>query len=270
VPALEPINPDLHPHPALGDDEWRLFQEHFSIFPWSSLPPQACGFEMGCGSGMWAALVAQRCGQLWAIESDEVQASDAQQNLRGIEHIQVHQGTLSDSGIEPGSMDFGYALSAIQEASHPAELLRSCVEKLKPGAPFLLYLCYALDNRPTWYRALWRASDIGRRVISRSSPKTRARLSTALALGAYLPLARGARLAERLGLPVDALPLATYRAARFDTMKQGAAERFAAPSQARFSAEQLRVLMANAGLHRLQVSTEPPFWTAVGYRADCP
>ncbi len=103
-------------------------------------------------------------------------------------------------------------------------------------------------------------------MISRRSPKTRSRLSTALALGAYLPLATGARLAERLGLPVDALPLATYRSARFETMKQGAAERFAAPRQARFSAEQLRALMANAGLHRVHISTEPPFWTAVGYR----
>lgn len=268
MPALDPINPDLHRHPALGEDEWQLFKDHFSIFPWSSLPAEPSGFELGCGSGMWAALVAQRCAKLWAIESDEAQAAQAQQHLQVLGNVQVHSGTLDDSQLEHGSMDFGYALSAIQDATEPAVLLRECVQRLKPGAPFLFYVCYALDNRPAWYRALWQASEMGRRVISRSSPKTRSNLSTVLALGAYLPLARAALCMERLGMPVDGLPLATYRAARFETMKLGAEERFAAPSQARFSTEQLRILMAEAGLQRVQVSSAPPFWTALGYRAD--
>ena len=38
----------------------RRFAEYFALFPWDSLPRNAVGFDAGCGSGRWAALVAPR------------------------------------------------------------------------------------------------------------------------------------------------------------------------------------------------------------------
>lgn len=31
-----------------------LFSQYFSLFPWDKLPPDACGFDLGCGSGRWS------------------------------------------------------------------------------------------------------------------------------------------------------------------------------------------------------------------------
>ncbi len=41
-------NPDLQ----------ATFQSYFSIFPWHELPPNAEGFDLGCGTGRWAHFVA--------------------------------------------------------------------------------------------------------------------------------------------------------------------------------------------------------------------
>jgi hypothetical protein len=85
------------------------------------------------------------------------------------------------------------------------------VQKLKPGAPFLVYLYYAFDNRPWWFQALWRTSDMLRRVVSRLPRAMTYGLSQALALLVYLPLASTAALLERFGLPVSNFPLSFYR-----------------------------------------------------------
>lgn len=49
-----------------------LFQTYFHLFPWSALPPAAEGFDMGCGSGRWAKLVAPRVGRLNCIDRKSV------------------------------------------------------------------------------------------------------------------------------------------------------------------------------------------------------
>src|SRR5204862_4611264 len=38
----------------------KLFNEYFSIFPFERLPDAAEGFDLGCGTGRWAELVADR------------------------------------------------------------------------------------------------------------------------------------------------------------------------------------------------------------------
>src|SRR6516225_1656653 len=68
--------------------------------------------------------------------------------------------------------------------------IRSIGAKLKAGAPFLIYLYYALDNRPWWYRAIWRASDVLRRLISRLPRGLRLLISQIIAISVYWPLAR--------------------------------------------------------------------------------
>lgn len=42
------------------DEQQSLFDKYFSIFPWTKLPEEASGFDMGCGSGRWGKLLAPR------------------------------------------------------------------------------------------------------------------------------------------------------------------------------------------------------------------
>ncbi len=47
-----------------GEELQTMFDNYFNIFPWKSLPDGAIGFDLGCGSGRWAKLVAPRVGKL--------------------------------------------------------------------------------------------------------------------------------------------------------------------------------------------------------------
>src|SRR5205807_992774 len=77
--------------------------------------------------------------------------------------------------------------------------LAACVRTLKRGAPMLLYIYYAFDNRPTWFRLLWRVSDGLRRLLSRAPFRLKSVVAELLAACVYWPLARGAKVSERLG-----------------------------------------------------------------------
>src|ERR1700752_4453987 len=49
-------------------DARRQFDAYFRIFPWNTLPERAEGFDLGCGSGRWAKLVAPRVAMLHCID----------------------------------------------------------------------------------------------------------------------------------------------------------------------------------------------------------
>jgi SAM-dependent methyltransferase len=243
----------------------RIFQSYFALFPWEALPDRAEGFDLGCGSGRWAQLVAPRVGRLHCI--DPSAAIDvARRNLAGHPNCAFHQASVDAIPIADRSMDFGYSLGVLHHVPDTEAGVRSCVAKLKPGAPFLLYLYYAFDNRPAWFRAVWRASDLLRRVISALPHPVRYWVSQMLAAGVYLPLARTAKMLERSGRDVAHFPLSVYRNYTFYTMRTDALDRFGTRLERRFSRRDITGMMERAGLDRITVSPNEPFWCAVGYR----
>ena len=163
-------------------------------------------------------------------------------------------------------MDFGYSLGVLHHVPDTAAGIRACAAKLKPGAPFLVYLYYAFDNRPAWFRALWKASDYARWGISRLPPSGRFVVSQVLAGSVYFPLARTAALLERRGVDVERFPLSAYRNHSFYVMRNDALDRFGTRLEHRFTQTQIRDMLAAAGLERIEVSDEFPYWCAVGYR----
>ena len=138
--------------------------------------------------------------------------------------------------------------------------LRACAAKLKPGAPFLVYLYYALDNRPAWFRALWRVSDAARRLISKLPFAVRCRVTDVIAVLVYWPLARFARLVEMLGFNVDSFQ-------SFYLMRNDALDRFGTALERRFTRGEVRTMLEGAGFERVRFSEHWPFWCAVGYKA---
>jgi len=142
--------------------------------------------------------------------------------------------------------------------------LADCVRKLKPGGWFLVYLYYDLDGRPAWYRALWSASDVGRRAVSRLPFPLRKAVTTMIAAGVYWPLARFAGFAERMGADVSNLPLSAYRQTSFYSMRTDALDRFGTRLEQRFSREQIERMMADTGLIHIRFSESEPYWVACG------
>lgn len=243
-----------------------LFTRYFSIFPWGALPERAVGFDLGCGSGRWAKCVAPRVGRLHCVDASPAALDVARRNLAGAPNCEFHLASVESAPLAPASMDFGYSLGVLHHVPDTAAGLRSCVDKLKPGAPFLLYLYYAFDNRPAWFRLLWSASDAVRWIVSAAPGPLRYAFSQLLAVLVYFPLARFARLCELAGLSVDLLPLSYYRRSSFYTMRTDALDRFGTRLEQRFTRPEIQEMMERAGLERIVFSEAMPYWTAVGYR----
>jgi ubiquinone/menaquinone biosynthesis C-methylase UbiE len=243
-----------------------LFNQYFAIFPWDDLRQDPVGFDLGCGSGRWARIVAPRVGWLHCIDPSDAAIAVAKKTLEGQRNCSFHVAGVDDIPLEDGSMDFGYALGVLHHVPDTFAGIRSCVAKLKPGAPLLLYLYYAFDNRPLWFRALWKGSDAIRRRVSALPYRLQNGISFGIASAVYWPLARLSALLERRGVNVDALPLSYYRHRSFYVMRTDARDRFGTSLEHRFTAGEIREMMERAGLERIQFSPNVPFWCAVGFK----
>jgi ubiquinone/menaquinone biosynthesis C-methylase UbiE len=245
-----------------------LFKKYFKVFPWARLPAQAEGFDMGCGSGRWAQLVAPKVGRLHCIDPSSA-IHVAKRNLRLQDNCEFHAAGVADAVLPENSMDFGYSLGVLHHVPDTAEGIKACVRFLKPGAPFLLYLYYALDNRSVFYRGLWKASELIRGAVSAMPHGLRYIVSQAIAGTVYWPLARLAKLTEALGFSAAqaaAMPLGFYRHLSFYTMRTDALDRFGTALEQRYSKAQIHSMMTAAGLQDIVFSDESPYWCAVGYR----
>lgn len=245
-------------------DTQRLFETYFSVFPWTKLSPNSVGFDLGCGTGRWARLVAPRVGTLHCIDPS-VAIEVARRNLNAHGNCEFHQAGVANIPLSDRSMDFGYSLGVLHHVPETSAALAACVAKLKPGAPFLVYLYYAFDNRPAWFRMIWRYSDWVRKVVSRLPYGLRFLVSQVIAVIIYWPLARIAKIAEHLGAKVTNFPLSAYRECGFYVMRTDALDRFGTRLEQRFTRAEMAAIMASAGLANITFSENGPFWCAVGY-----
>ena len=250
----------------LSENEHReLFDNYFSLFPWEVLTEDAQGFDLGFGSGRWAKLVAPRVGHLYCI--DPSSALDvARKNLSHFSNCDFYNAAVDAIPLQDSSMDFCYSLGVLHHVPDTEAGIKACVDKLKVGAPFLLYLYYAFDNRPWWFVAIWRLSDGLRKVISRLPNGLRFFASQIIALLIYFPLAKSSRLLESIGVNINNFPLSGYRNCSFYTMRTDALDRLGTRLEKRFKKTQVLSMMEKAGLERIQFSKNMPFWCAVGFR----
>jgi SAM-dependent methyltransferase len=247
------------------DERQELFNRYFAVFPWHLVDTRAEGADVGCGSGRWAALVAPRVGTLHCVEPSRA-IEIARRNLGAQENVRFHRTVADQLPFADGTLDFAYSLGVLHHVPDTAAALHGISRKLKPGAPLLLYLYYAFDNRPAWYAGLWRATEAGRGAISRLPHAVRYPVSQVIAGLVYWPLARLARLLERAGALPASFPLAFYRDKSFYTMRTDALDRFGTRLEQRFTRAEITAMMRGASLDDITFSDQPPYWCAVGFR----
>lgn len=241
----------------------RIFDKYFDHFPWDRLGENSIGMDAGCGSGRWAKFVAPRVGKLICVDASAGAAAVAKERLQAFENCEVHACPLQEAPVADNSLDFAYCLGVLHYVPDPLSALKAIARKLKPGAPLLLYVYYALDNRPAWFRTFFRFADWIRRGIARTPYGSRRVLSDVLAATVYFPFARLAYILEKLKFNVQNIPLTAYRDRSFYTMRTDCLDRFGNHLEHRFTREQLGALLRQAGLTAIVIPTDEPYWRAV-------
>ena len=243
-----------------------LFGRYFSIFPWQRIGRESVGADIGCGSGRWSIFVAPRVGHLHLIDASPEALAVAGRNLGHLPNVSFHASSVDQIPLPDGSLDFAFSLGVLHHVPDTAEAIRDIAAKLKPGAPLLLYLYYNFDNRPAWYRMLWRASDVLRKGICRLPFTLRLLASQIVAAAIYFPLARLARLLDAQGKLPGAFPLAFYRNRSFYVMRTDALDRFGTKLEQRFSRTEIEDLMRRGGFEKVSFRDSSPYWCALGYK----
>lgn len=249
-----------------ADVREQIFSDYFSLFDWAALPPDAVGADIGCGSGRWAQVVAPRVGHLVLVDASPEALEVAKSNLGGVPNASFFNASVGALPVDDASLDFAYSLGVLHHVPDTAAAIAAVAAKLKRGAPFLVYLYYAFDNRGFAYRALWRISDGIRRVVSRLPHSLRYLVSQAIAAVVYWPLARTALLLEYLHVLPGAWPLAYYRDKPFYVLRTDSLDRFGTRLEKRFSRDEIRSMLADAGFVDIRFSDRAPYWCAIGIK----
>ena len=241
------------------------FDKYFSIFPWERLPENSVGFDAGCGSGRWAQFISPKVSKLHCIDPSEA-IDVARGNLSKFDNCIFHQCSVSDMPLSKESMDFGYSLGVLHHIPDTQKGLTDCVSKLKKGAPFLVYLYYTFENQPIWYQWIWKLSDLVRRLVYRLPHSSKLIICSFIAVFVYYPLARSAKIIEKLGFSVHSWPLSDYRNQTFYSLRTDALDRFGTKLEKRFTKLEIEKMMIKAGLMEIKFSDHTPYYCAVGIK----
>ena len=223
------------------------------------------GFDLGCGSGRWSELVSKKVAELHCIDASKVALSVAKENLKNCKNCKLHLASVDSIPLDDSSMDFGYSLGVLHHTPNPLEGLKSCVRKLKVGAPFLVYLYYDLEDRPLWYQLIWKITDIVRLITSRLPKKLRFIFAKLACLLIYFPFSRTALIFEKIGFNVEAFPLSFYRKYSYYVMNTDALDRFGTRVEHRYNKNEIIDMMKSANLENIKFNSTAPYWCAIGY-----
>lgn len=247
-------------------DLQNAFNQYFDIFPFDKISSKSVGFDMGCGSGRWAKLIAPRVGRLNCVDPSEMALLQAKVNLEGFSNCYFECATVASSQLPDASQDFGYSLGCLHHIPDTFKGIQACANKLKSGAPFLLYLYYRFDNKPDWYRFLWKVSDCFRKILCQLPFSIKSILCQVIAIIIYLPLSRAAKICEKVGIDISNFPLSDYRDKPIYFLKTDALDRFGTKLEKRFTKEEIKKMLFDAGFKDVEFSASTPYWVAVAIK----
>ena len=250
------------PDPKLKE----AFLQYFSLFPEQYINAHSVGFDAGCGSGRWARYIAPKVKHLYCFDPSQKALNVAKRNLSKFDNCSFECASIDDCSIANQSMDFGYCLGVLHHLPDTISALSNCVSKLKKGAPLLVYIYYKLDNKPLWFKCIWKCVDIVRRFTCVLPFKIKLLVAKLIAIFIYFPIARFSLALEFLGMNVSNIPLSDYRKKTFYFMSTDSLDRFGTKLELRFTRTEILSMMKKCGLTSIEFSNSRPFWLAIGYK----
>lgn len=239
--------PDLLPE---HDDEFDLY---FDLIDLEELRGRRV-VDLGCGIGRWAARLAPCCADIVLVDfSDAIFV--ARRNLAHYDNAIFILGDVLDLPFGDRAFDFAYCLGVLHHL--PIDAL-DATRSLRPLAPRLLvYLYYALDNRPAYFRVLLSVVTAMRLGLSRiRSPRVRNAVVWFLTLTAYVPLIT---FGERFPQLRGRLPLhEAYSGKSVGRLRQDVYDRFFTRIEQRFSRGQILTLCDT--FSSVTLSDHQPYW----------
>jgi len=244
------------------------FNSYFHIFPWDKVNKKSVGADIGCGSGRWASLVAPKIGHLHLVDPSSKALQVAKSNLKSFKNISFSHKSVDELNFKNNSLDFAYCLGVLHHIPDTLAGIKAISHKLKPGAPFLIYLYYAFDNRPLWFRIIWRISDFIRKIVSNLPTKLKHFICDILAFVVYLPFVKIGCILRYFNILPKNWPLKYYLENSLYVLRTDALDRFGTKLEKRFTKSQIQKMLLTCGFHSIKFSKFIPHWCAIAIKGD--
>lgn len=236
-------------------DHERLFAQYFDQVDLDGLRDARVA-DLGCGMGRWSFFMAPRCREIVLVDFSEA-IFVARDTLRDSPNALFFMGDVTELPFRDDFADLAFSLGVLHHLPIPA---LDAVRKLRrASARLVVYLYYALDNRPAHYRVILRGVDGVRSRLSRvRGARSRAAITWALALGVYRPLVGLGHLLRPFGAQRFVPLHEGYRGKSLKLIRQDAYDRFFTRIEQRVSRAQIETLADSFSVVR--VAQTFPFW----------
>ena len=228
-------------------------------------PATSVAGDFGAGSGRWSSRLEPYFSLVYALEPSNGASQVLRKKFTGDPKIVVLQETVGANSIPAASLDLAMSLGVLHHIPDTALAIKDVSRSIKPGGVFLCYLYYNLENKPTYYKVIFKGVNFVRRVISVLPQPIRRLSATIIAALVYWPLARLSKVLSKLGRNTSNLPLHHYADMPFVMLANDALDRFGTSLEQRFSKVEITEMLhaADFDLTTLKFSDSEPFWTFV-------
>jgi SAM-dependent methyltransferase len=219
--------------------------------------------DFGAGSGRWAERLVPFFHKIYALEPSVEAVQVMNEKFLQDSKVQVLHEDIEKNSISENSLDLAISLGVLHHIPDTSQAIIDVGNKIKSGGIFLCYLYYKVEDKPIYYRAVFRIVNVIRYSISRMPHTLRMFIAKLIAFSIYLPLARFSRFRLKSGKDISNIPLHHYAEMPFIMLENDALDRFGTRLEQRFNKEGIKKMLeaANFDLNTLQFSEAEPFWT---------
>lgn len=241
--------------PEILPEHKHEFSQYFDLVDMSSLrDSRVC--DLGCGIGRWSYFLKNYCRELVLVDFSEA-IFVARRNLANTNNTFFFMGDLTRLPFQNKFADFLFCLGVLHHL--PTSAINE-VRMLKKYAPQLLvYLYYALDNRPFYYRIMLSLVTMLRLKVTRiRSQIFRGIFTRFCAIGLYLPLVMLGKALRPFGLSFYIPLYEEYQGKSLRRIRQDVYDRFFTRIEQRFSYKQIMTLTDT--FTEIIISDRLPYW----------
>ena len=245
-------------------NDWRQsgetnFNDYFQGLDLAALG-DAVILDGGCGMGRHARQAARFARQVVAVDFSSA-IDQARRNTADVGNVDCVQADLLALPLADGAFDFVYSLGVLHHLAETERALHTLVRKLRPGGTLRIYLY--------WKRHGWKGRVLGvvtaaRRATTRMPFPALRGFCRVLSVGLFGGVVLPYRALSAAGVRgIEDWPLFVYSKYPFSVLYNDQFDRFSAPIEKRYDADEVHALLERAGL--VNVTVRPCFgWIADG------
>lgn len=226
-------------------------------------PQSSIAGDFGAGSGRWASRLTPHFSLVYALEPSDGANRVLKNKFVNEPKVVVLQETVGANSIPLESLDLAMSLGVLHHIPDTNLAIKDVSRRIKPGGMFLCYLYYSLENKPTFYRLIFKGVNALRQIISALPQRIKHLITSSIAAFIYWPLARFSQLLNKFGVNTSNIPLHHYANMPFVMLQNDALDRFGTRLEQRFSQGDIIKMVEEAGfdIATLRFSVDEPFWT---------